>query len=74
MDPDLIMIVGIIVFGLSIPSLISAFSESRPPRMAIILIVVGAGMIFYAIQNKPGDFKLEEIPNLFISVIGRYIG
>lgn len=73
-DPDLIMIVGIVVAALSIPSIISAFSESRAPRLGIILIVTGAAMVAWSINAKPGEFSFEEIPDLFITVLGRYLG
>ncbi len=73
-DPDLMLIVGLVFAVLSVPSIIGAFSESRAPRLGIIMIVIGAGMVAWAINAKPGEFSFEELPETFISVIARYLG
>jgi len=73
MDNDLKLVLGIVIFALSIPSLISAFSESRPPRMAAIFFVVGGALIVWSVQGRPGNLVLSDIPHAFARVIGRFI-
>ncbi|WP_166416852.1 hypothetical protein [Cochlodiniinecator piscidefendens] len=74
MDTDLLFVLGVVIGGFSVPSIISAFSESRPPRMAMVLIVMAGALIAYATSTHPGGYSFEQIPDVFIRVIGRYIG
>ncbi|MEM0937618.1 MAG: hypothetical protein AAGJ91_17115 [Pseudomonadota bacterium] len=69
MSSDYYLVIGLIVGALSIPAVISAFSESRPPRAAAILIIISAGMILTAVLQKPGGYSFEEIPAAFVSVM-----
>lgn len=70
MDSDLVLVIGFVVALLAIPSLISSFSESRAPRMAVALIVIGGAMMLVASAMRPGGYRPEEIPTAFIRVIG----
>jgi len=73
MDPDLIFIIGLVLGVFSIPSVLSAFSEGRAPRVAAITIIAAGAMVLYAIQNKPGGYDIYEIPNVFVQVVARYL-
>lgn len=72
LDNDLLLVGGILIFALCIPSVISAFSESRPPRLAAMFFVVGGAMIVYALSKSPGGVDFGEIPQAFARVIGRF--
>jgi len=41
MDADTVLIMGLVTVGFSIPSMVSAISDSRAPRAAIVTILVG---------------------------------
>ena len=69
MNPDLFLVIGLIVGALSIPAVVSAFSESRPPRAAAIMIMISAGMILVAVLQKPGGYTFGEVPAAFAGVI-----
>ncbi|WP_415183330.1 hypothetical protein [Phaeovulum sp.] len=69
MDSDVVLVLGIIIGALSIPAVISAFSDSRPPRAAIIAVVVSGGLILGAIVTKPGGYSAGQIPEVFTRVI-----
>lgn len=71
MDSDLVLVIGIVTFALAIPSLLSAFSESRPPRLGALMALVGGIMIVVAINRKSGGYTFAEIPHVFASVIAR---
>ena len=73
MDPDLFFVIGIILGLLSIPSLLTAFSESRAPRMGAIMALVAGVLVVIAMQNKAGGYTFAEMPDVFFNVIGRYI-
>lgn len=73
LDADLALVVGLIIAVFSVPSVISAITESRAPRVAAIALIVGGGMVVWAVKEHPGGYKVDEIPNVIVRVIGRYI-
>lgn len=73
MDTDLFFVIGLLLGGLSIPVIISAFSEGRRSRMAAVLIVASGALIAFAILQRPGGYAIEEIPDAFYRVLGRYL-
>lgn len=73
MDPDLLLVVGLVIGILALPSLLAAFSESRAPRAGAILVLISGVLIVLAVQNKGGGYTIAEIPDVFYKVIGRYL-
>ncbi|MEM1430976.1 MAG: hypothetical protein AAGG09_16085 [Pseudomonadota bacterium] len=73
MSPDLFLVIGLVIGALSIPAVISAFSESRPPRAAAIMIMISAGLILAAVLQKPGGYSLGEVPDVFVGVVAGFI-
>ena len=73
MDTDLIFVVGLVLAPFPIPSIVSAWSERRVPRTAAIVVVVGCAMIVWALTQKPGGYRLEQVPDVIVGVIGRLI-
>ena len=73
MDLDLIFILGCIVTAFSIPAIVSAFSDNRTPRYPALIILIGVVMVGYAINERPGAFTFETLPDVFMRVIGRYL-
>tara|TARA_R110002096_G_scaffold47539_17_gene126758 strand:+ start:7771 stop:7995 length:225 start_codon:yes stop_codon:yes gene_type:complete len=73
MDTDLVLVVGIIIGVLAIPSMLSTISDSRPPRAAAVLVLIAGVLIVVAVQKRPNGYSINEIPQAFITVIGRYL-
>lgn len=73
MDPDLFFVMGLVIAGLSAPSIIGAFTEGRGPRVAVALLVIGGGMMAYAINARPNAYGFATIPDVFVRVIGQYV-
>jgi formate-dependent nitrite reductase membrane component NrfD len=73
MTTDLALVLGIVIAGFSIPSILSAFSDRRAPRASAITTLIAGALILYAIQTKPGGYALEDVPNAFIRVVAEYI-
>jgi len=74
MDLELIFVLGCVIAAFSIPAIVSAFSDSRSPRYPAMIILIGVVMISYAIKERPGAFPYETVPDVFVKVIGRYLG
>ena len=72
MDTDLFLVLGSIIAILAFPALVGAYSESRPPRAAAILIMIGGGLIILAVTQHPGGYAFQELPQVLTRVIGRY--
>lgn len=73
MDPDLLLVIGIILGVLAIPSILSALSDGRAPRTASIVVLIAGVLVIVALQTKGGGYRVTDIPQAFYTVIGRYI-
>ena len=73
MDPDLALTLGIVIAAFSVPSILSALSDSRAPRASALTVLIGGGLILYAVQTSPGGYALGEVPDIFVRVVGRYL-
>lgn len=73
MDIDLIFVLGIVIGAFSIPALVSAFSERRTPRMAAIFMMACGVMITYAVQMREEPYVLEDLDDVFLTVLARYV-
>ncbi|MFA7434356.1 MAG: hypothetical protein WCZ72_11685 [Gemmobacter sp.] len=73
MDSDFLLVIGVVLVALTIPAIISAFTDGRPPRAAALLITLASAAIVVAVWRKPSGYQLDEIPGVFVSVIGRLL-
>lgn len=69
MQPDIALVVGLVLAMFAIPSIISAFSDSRAPRGSAITVLIAGGLVLYALQNQPGGYRMDEIPEVFVRVL-----
>ena len=70
MNNDQMLVIGIVLCALSLPSLLAAFSENRAPRLGALLLLIGGVMLVAALTRKPTGYSFDEIPHVFVSVIG----
>ncbi|WP_135502586.1 hypothetical protein [Roseovarius aestuariivivens] len=73
MDPDLFFTIGIVLAVFSVPSIMSAFSEGRAPRVAAFTVIAAGAMVVWAIQTKPGGYAFTDIPDVFVRVVAKYL-
>ncbi|MFK7751945.1 MAG: hypothetical protein AB8B51_05300 [Sedimentitalea sp.] len=73
MDADLALTLGLIVAAFSIPSVLSALSDRRAPRASAVTVLIGGALILYAVTVKPGGYTLDRVPDVFFSVIARFL-
>lgn len=67
------LVIGLVIGGFSIPSIMGAISDGRVPRAAAIAVMVAGGLIVLAIREQPGGYALADIPDIFVKVVGRYL-
>ena len=73
MDADLFLVAGIVLFALSIPTLLSAWVDGRVPRAGAIIVLIAGVLVATALMRHVGGYTFAEIPDVFFRVIGRYI-
>ena len=73
MDPDLSLVIGLVLIVLSIPSIMAAFSEGHAPRVASIVVIAGGALVVWAMTAKPGGYSIMDIPDVFLRVVARYL-
>lgn len=73
MDIDLIFVLGIVIGVFALPSMVSAFSERRAPRVAALFIMISGMMVTYAVHMREEPYVLEQLDNVFVSVVARYL-
>lgn len=66
-------VIGLVVGVFAIPSVMGALADGRVPRAASIAVMVGGGLIALAVRDNPGGYSIGDIPDIFVSVVGRYI-
>ena len=71
--PDILIALGVFLLVLSVPSLISAAVDRRPPRVAVLTAIIAGVLIVYTVQTNPGVYSLQEVPNVFIRVAAMII-
>ena len=73
MDPDLFMVIGLVLIGLAALSLISAFTDGRMPRAAAVMMIAATILIALAVSKRPGGYAWEDVPGAFVRVIARVV-
>ena len=73
MDTDLFLVIGIVLFALAIPTLLSSWVDGRVPRAGSIIVLIAGVMVAMALTRQIGGYSFAEVPDVFFRVIGRYI-
>jgi len=73
MDPDLALVIGVLIGGFSFPAILGAFADGRLPRVALLSVILAGGFVFYAARENPGEYSAENIPEVFMGVIDKYL-
>jgi hypothetical protein len=67
---DLLLLGGIALCLISVVVAIVQLLQTRPPRAAAILLILGIAGIFAAAYLGPQPFSLEQIPQAWARVAG----
>ncbi|WP_438992381.1 hypothetical protein [Lentibacter sp.] len=74
MDYDLYLVIGLVIAVFSVPAVVSALADNRTPRAAAIVLMLSGGLVAWAVASKPAGYTLDQIPNVIVDVVGRYLG
>lgn len=73
MEPDLALVLGLVIAAFSVPSILSALADSRAPRASALTVLIGGGLILYALQQSPGAYSLQNVPDVFVKVFAQIL-
>lgn len=73
MDPDLILTIGVVLGVLTIPSLLSAWTDGRTPRFGAIMALTSGALIAFAASNKASGYAIADVPHVMLSTIARIL-
>ncbi|MBV6635273.1 MAG: hypothetical protein KI788_05145 [Mameliella sp.] len=73
MEPDMMLVTGMGLVVLSLPAIISAWSDNRAPRVGVLVLFGGAGLVFWAFREKDGGYRPQDIPDAVYGVIGQIL-
>ncbi len=73
MDTDLLLVIGITVLELAIPSLLQAWVVARVPRAGSIMVLIGGVLVVVALTRHPGGYSFAQVPDVFFNVLGHYL-
>jgi len=69
--PDLFLVFGLVICALAVSSIVGAFAAGRAPRVAAIVLLIGGGLIFLALDQR--SYTLNEIPDVFFRVVTHFL-
>jgi len=72
-DHDLLLILGLAMLGISLPSLLSALVDERPPYVAGFGITLGTVLAAWGLIGGTRGFNPTNLPHIFFEVLGRYL-
>lgn len=70
---DQILVLSLVICVLAIPPLFSAYVDSRPPRAAAIMLMVGGVLLVIALTQKPGGYSFADLPHVVTRVVAGVI-
>lgn len=68
MNADLYLVFGIVLAVLAVPSIFSAVMDGHPPRVAALVLMAAGVLVVLAINERPGGYTIEDVPNAFVRV------
>ncbi|MBK1635538.1 hypothetical protein [Rhodovulum adriaticum] len=73
MESDLFLVAGVIAGVLAVPAFLSAYTDGRSPVAAGVMALIAGAAIAYAVISNPVGYQIEDVPEVFVRVIGRFL-
>ncbi|TKZ17395.1 hypothetical protein FAP39_14535 [Shimia litoralis] len=73
MNTDYILAIGMLIGVFSIPAMMSAYADERPPRASMAAFILALSLMVLAYVRQPGGYTLTDLPNVVVTVIADII-
>ncbi|WP_204112859.1 hypothetical protein [Shimia biformata] len=70
---DYLLTIGLLVGLFSIPAMVSAYSDNRPPRASMAAFILSCATMAFAYSQHPGGYDAADVPNVVVQVIADII-
>ena len=70
---DYLLTIGLVIGLFSIPAMLSAYADQRPPRASMAAFILAAATMAFAYTQKPGGYAPMDVPNVVVEVIADII-
>lgn len=70
---DALLTIGVILGVFSIPSILSALSDNRSPRVGALVLIASGALVAYAVTQKPSGYTLDQIPDVLVKTIMDFV-
>ncbi|SLN73440.1 hypothetical protein ROJ8625_03934 [Roseivivax jejudonensis] len=74
MGPDLALTLGLVLAVFAVPSVASALSDGRSPRISSLVVAISGGLVIYALRAKQGGYTLGDIPDAIYRTLSSFMG
>ena len=71
--PDVMLLLGLLLVVLALPSLVAAWGDRRLPWLAAGLAVLGAGLAGWAWAASPAGYAPADVPRIAVRLLGALI-
>ncbi|GGG71200.1 hypothetical protein GCM10011415_18740 [Salipiger pallidus] len=73
MTADQFLVLGLFLGMISIPAMLSAWSDRRRPVVGLVVGLAGIAIVLYANTRKPDGYRPAEVPEAFYGVLADII-
>jgi hypothetical protein len=73
LDADSVLVIGLVLLVLSIPSIVAAYADRYIPRLSVLLCLSGLLAVGWAYWASPTAYGLADIPTVLVQVIARFL-
>ena len=70
---DYLLTSGLFLGLFSIPAMLSAYADQRPPRASMAAFILAVAIMAFAYTRHPGGYRLADVPNVVVEVIADII-
>lgn len=72
-QPDTALLAGVMALFFAVPALVSAYADRHAPRFAVLAMIAGVALIWYANAGTPGGLTPAVAQEMLLNRVGRLL-
>lgn len=73
LDPDIVLVGGIVLSIFFLPMVLTAIIERRRPYLSLFGSVVGIALLAYAYRTHPDGLTWQDVPTAFARAVAQIL-